>query len=47
MSKDPGNKLKKNSQEQQAEAANGEARHPGSSFAFSYQRKSQRDKPHE
>jgi hypothetical protein len=47
ISKDPRNKLQKKSDEQQAEAANEETRHPGSSAAFGHQRKKQRDKPHE
>ncbi len=46
-SKNPGNKLQKKSDEQQAEAADEEPRHPGSSAAFGHQRKKQRDKPHE
>lgn len=45
--KDPGNKLQKKSDEQQAEAADEETRHPCSSAAFGHQGKKQRDKPHE
>jgi hypothetical protein len=47
ISKDSRNKLQKKSDEQQAEAADEETRHPGSSAAFGDQGKKQRNKPHE
>ena len=47
ISKDPRNKLQKKSDKQQAEAADEEPRHPGSSAAFGDEGKKQRDKPHE
>ncbi|MGZ4899436.1 MAG: hypothetical protein ACXV8X_07230, partial [Candidatus Angelobacter sp.] len=47
ISKNPRNNFQKNPQQEQAEAANKEPRHPGSSVAFGDQREKQRDEPHE
>lgn len=47
VSKNPGNELQKQSQEQQAETADKKPRHPCPPVAFGHKRKEERDEPHE
>jgi hypothetical protein len=47
LSSKPEDQLQKNANQQQAQAAEKNSRHPGSAVAFSDKGKTQRNKPHQ